>query len=256
MTQEQETQLLRLLEAMQNKQIDLGKVAVRPRGIYSDQTEYEGLDLVKHSNSAYLSLADGNVGNPVSDQTKWLCIINGEDAVRNAALALAAANDANTAAGNATTAAERANDARVLIMSVLDEAETTIQECEGVIDQAREVIAAASEVEGLGLIPTGLEVSYPAHITLGNKSELRIGAKLTPSIVQQNIIFIADNDAVSVGHDGTIHVNKVGKSIVHIIPTMKTAIARSVMIEVVMPSIRKVTASSMRLDSSGNIRLN
>lgn len=211
MTQEQETQLLRLLEVMQNKQIDLGKVAVRPRGTYSDQTEYEGLDLVKHSNSAYLSIADGNVGNPVSDQTKWLCIINGEDAVRNAALALAAANDAN---------------------------------------------AAASEVEGLRLIPTGLEVSYPAHITFGNKSELRIGAKLTPSIVQQNIIFIADNNAVSVGHDGSIHVNKVGKSTIHIVPTMKTAIARSIVIEVSMPTIRKVTASSMRLDSSGNIRLN
>ena len=256
MTQEQETQLLQLLQVMQNKQIDLGKVAVRPRGTYSDQTEYEGLDLVKHSNSAYLSIADGNTGNPVTDQTKWLCIINGEDAVTNAALALAAANTANEAAGNATTAAERANAARVLIMAALEEAETAIEDCEGVTAQAREVIAAASEIEGLGLLPTGLEVSYPAHITLGNRSELRIGAKLSPASVQQNIIFIADNNAVSVGHDGTIHVNKTGRSVIHIIPTMKTAIARSIVIEVSLPTIRKVTASSLRLDASGNIRLN
>lgn len=256
MTQEQETQLLLLLEALQNKQIDLGKVAVRPRGTYSDQTEYEGLDLVKHSNSAYLSLTDENVGNPVSDQTKWLCIINGEDAVTNAALALAAANSANEAAGNATTAAVRANDARALIMAVLGEAETAVEDCEGVTAQAREVIAAASEIEGLGLLPTGLEIAYPAYITYGNHSELRINAKLSPASVQQNIIFICDNNAVTVGHDGTIHVNKVGKSAVHIIPTMRTSIARSVIIEVISPTIRLVTSSRMRLDADGNIRKN
>ena len=256
MTQEQETQLLLLLEALQNKQIDLGKVAVRPRGTYSDQTEYEGLDLVKHSNSAYLSLTDDNVGNPVSDQTKWLCIINGEDAVTNAALALAAANSANEAAGNATTASVRANDARALIMAVLGEAETAVEDCEGVTAQAREVIAAASEIEGLGLLPIGLEIAYPAYITYGNHSELRINAKLSPASVQQNIIFICDNNAVTMGHDGTIHVNKVGKSAVHIIPTMRTSIARSVIIEVISPTIRLVTSSRMRLDADGNIRKN
>lgn len=256
MTAEQETQLLALLEAVQNKQIDLGKVAVRPRGIYASATEYEALDLVKNSNSAYLSLADGNTGNPVTDTTKWMCIINGEDAVTNAALALAAANSANQAAGNATTAAGDANAATALIMTALDEAETAIQECEGATAQAREVIAQASEVEGLGLLPTGLEVVYPAIITYGNNAELKIAAKLSPSTVLQNIIFIADNKAVSVGHDGSIHVNETGESIIHIVPTMKTALARSIVIEVIAPTIRKVTASAMRLDSSGNIRKN
>lgn len=256
MTQEQETQLLALLDAIHNKQIDLGKVAVSPKGLYNGNTEYEVLDLVKNSNSAYLSLADGNKGNPVSDQTKWLCIIDGEDAVTNAALALAAANAANEAAGNATTAAGRANDARTLIMAALDEAEAAIEDCEDATAQAREVIAQASEVEGLGLLPTGLEVSYPAIITYGNETDLRVAASLSPSTVLQNIIFIADNDALSIGHDGTLHVRKTGKSVIHIVPTMKTALARSIVIEVISPTIRLISATSMRLDSSGNIRKN
>lgn len=256
MTAEQETQLLALLDAVQNKEYDLGKVAVMPKGVYSDKEKYEVLDLVKHSNSAYLSLSDDNQGNPVTDTTKWLCIIYGEDVVKFADEAKNAANDAKKAAGNATDAAGKADDARVLILAALEAANTQKEEMAAATAQAREVIASASEVEGLGLLPTGLEVSYPARITLGNQDELRIGASLTPSTVLQNIMFLCDNNAVSVAPDGSIQVNQVGKSTIHVVPTMKTALSRSIVIEVVAPTIRLVIKASMRLDASGNIRKN
>ena len=167
-----------------------------------------------------------------------------------------AANAANEAAGNANTNAEKAREAKEDAESAAEAAMTAKGETEAATSQAREVIAQAAEVEGLGLLPTGLEVIYPSVITYGNDTELKIAASLKPSTVLQNIILLCDNNAVMVGHDGSIHINKVGKSVIHIVPTMRTALARSIVIEVISPTIRLVTKASMRLDASGNIRKN
>lgn len=255
MTTEQENKLLALLDAVQDKSIDLGKVAVSPKGLYSKETNYEILDLVKFSNSAYLSLCNDNKGNEVSDETKWLCIINGEDAVTNAAKALNAANSANEAAGNATQSAAKADAATDKANKAAESAQSATNEAQIATADAKTIIATASQIETLGLIPTGLEVSYPAKITMGNTSILKIVASLSPSTALQNILFLADNNAVSVAPDGTITVNKAGKSTVYIVPTMKTSLYKGIVIEVVKPSIRMATATSFRLTGDGKIRL-
>ena len=70
----------------------------------------------------------------------------------------------------------------------------------------------------------------------------------------QNVIFISDNKAITVGTDGRITVVGRGKSTVHVIPTCNTALAKTLLIEVVAPALRKVNSSSLRLTQSGALR--
>ena len=70
----------------------------------------------------------------------------------------------------------------------------------------------------------------------------------------QNVIFISDNKAITVGTDGRITVVGRGKSTVHVIPTCNTALAKTLLIEVVAPALRKTTSSSLRLTQSGALR--
>lgn len=105
-------------------------------------------------------------------------------------------------------------------------------------------------------IPDSLEVSAPRRLTLGNLSHHFITPVLTPEGVAKNVIFQSDNNAVMVEPDGRIVILKKGISRVHVIPTMNTGIYKTVTVEVTEPSMRLVTASSIRLTSSGNLRFN
>lgn len=160
---------------------------------------------------------------------------NAKEAEKQAGLAAVATKSANDAAVTANKAGENANKATI-------EANTaTVQ-----------VIASLSR-----LIPSSLAVSYPKRITFGNKSELFVKAILAPDNVMQNVIFIGDNKALTVAPDGRISVIDRGQSVVHVIPTCNTALAKSVLIEVGLPTIRLVnTRKKMRLTSTGALRLN
>lgn len=70
----------------------------------------------------------------------------------------------------------------------------------------------------------------------------------------KNVIFISDNKAITVGTDGRITIVGTGKSTVHVIPTCNTALAKTLLIEVVAPALRKVNSSSLRLTQSGALR--
>lgn len=144
-----------------------------------------------------------------------------------------AADEADTAAQDATTAADAANTAAVAA------------------DTERETIVALFE----SLIPSGLTVTAPQRITKGNQAELFIKAHLAPEGVAENVVFISDNRSVAVAPDGRVTVLGLGISTVHIVPTLKTALAKSIQVEVVAPACRLNTASSLRFTQAGGFRL-
>lgn len=154
-------------------------------------------------------------------------------AVAAAQAADESADNADEAAQDAATAADAANTA----------AETT--------DTARAAIVALFE----SLIPSGLTVRAPQRITQGNLEELFIKAVLAPEGVAENVVFISDNRSVAVSPDGRVTVLGRGISTVHIVPTLKTALAKSIQVEVVAPACRLNTASSLRFTQAGGFRL-
>ena len=159
-----------------------------------------------------------------------------------------ATSAANTAAGTANTAANAANTAKEGCENATEEANQATEDC-------REIIETASNLEALGLFPTSMELSYPAHLTTGNKTA-KINAVLLPERVHQNVLCLGDDKAVSVTPDGRITVLGAGTSVIHVIPTCNMALFRTIQIKVTAPTIRLVTRTSIRLTSSGNFRLN
>lgn len=164
-----------------NLSIDLGKVAISPKGAYSTATTYERLDLVSHNNGAYLSIKDGNTNHAVTDKAWWFCVVSAEEA-------LTAAANANTAAGNANTQAAAASAATIAANTAAEEALTAKEETISATELCQALIDAASQVTSLGLLPTGMTVEYPEELTLGNLAEIFIRAKLQPEYSLPNIM--------------------------------------------------------------------
>ena len=99
-----------------------------------------------------------------------------------------------------------------------------------------------------------MTVESVTRLTVGNVKPNYIKAALSPASAMQNVIFISDNKAITVGTDGRITVVGRGKSTIHVIPTCNTALAKTLLIEVVAPALRKATNSSLRLTQSGALR--
>lgn len=167
----------------------------------------------------------------------------------------AATSSANTAAGSANTAASTANAAANAANTAKEGCENATEEANQATEDCREIIETASNLEALGLFPTSMELSYPAHLTTGNKTA-KINAVLFPERVHQNVLCLGDDKAVSVTPDGRITVLGAGTSVIHVIPTCNMALFRTIQIKVTAPTVRLVTRTSIRLTSSGNFRLN
>lgn len=137
-------------------------------------------------------------------------------------------------------------------IAAADRANTAAAAAEQAVADVQEAIASQS----LG-IPNRMTVDYPQHLTVGNKEDNKIVATLYPlATALQNVLFLSDNNAVSVYPDGSIHINKAGRSVVHVVPTLNTALYRTLLITVSEPSVRLVTKSSVRLLAGGTFRLN
>lgn len=178
-------------------------------------------------------------------------------AVTNAKEATDAANTAaaaaNTAKKNADTATEDAQEAT----TAANEATAAAQEATEAAQEATEEAVNATDnvLLTLGrLVPTGMTVESVTRLTVGNVKPNYIKAALSPASAMKNVIFISDNKAITVGTDGRITVVGRGKSTVHVIPTCNTALAKTLLIEVVAPALRKATNSSLRLTQSGALR--
>ncbi|QCD37152.1 MULTISPECIES: hypothetical protein [Muribaculaceae] len=247
-----------------NLSIDLGKVAISPKGAYSSATTYERLDLVSYNNGAYLSIKDGNTNHAVTDGAWWFCVVSAAEALAAAANANAAkeqalqmANVANTAAGNANTQAAAASAAAAAATTAASEAQTAKEETISATELCQALIDAASQVTSLGLLPSGMTVEYPEELTLGNLAEIFIRAKLQPEYSLPNIMYLSDNNAVSVAPDGRISINHEGVSVIHVIPTGNTQLYKTISIRVKCAGISLVNnRNTAMILSSGNFLLN
>ena len=176
-------------------------------------------------------------------------------------------SNANTAAASANTAASAANKSKEECDTVTEEAQEATTAANNATNAANKAAEAAQEATEdtvnamnnvlltLGsLVPTGMTVESVSRLTMGNMQANYIKPVLSPASAMKNVIFISDNKAVTVGTDGRITIVGKGKSTVHVIPTCNTALAKTLLIEVIAPVLRKVSNTSLRLDQSGALR--
>lgn len=181
--------------------------------------------------------------------------------------AIKAKEDADAAAQSANTAATAANNAKEACDTATEEAQEATTAANNAAEAANEATEAAQEATEdavnatdnvlltLGrLVPTGMTVESVTRLTMGNVQPNYINPVLSPASAMKNVIFISDNKAIMVGTDGRITIVGTGKSTVHVIPTCNTALAKTLLIEVVAPALRKVNGSSLRLTQSGALR--
>ena len=181
-----------------------------------------------------------------------------KNATDKATAADTAAKNANTkadaadkAAGAATTAANTANS------TAADNAANLAGET---AEEARATIVRLEELEEslvgqYKMIPTGMNLDYPPRITFRNTVPRRITYELLPTNTGRNVLFLGDDNAVSVQPDGSLTVNRTGISKIHVIPTENTSIYRTIQITVAEPELRRVKSNSLRLMGNGSFRL-
>lgn len=181
--------------------------------------------------------------------------------------AIKAKEDADASTQKANTAATAANKAKEDCDAATEEAQEATTAANNATAAANDATEAAQEATEnavnatdnvlltLGrLVPTGMTVESVTRLTVGNVQPNYIKPVLSPASAMKNVIFISDNKAITVGTDGRITIVGTGKSTVHVIPTCNTALAKTLLIEVVAPALRKVNSSSLRLTQSGALR--
>lgn len=190
-----------------------------------------------------------------------------KNATDKATAADTAAKNANTkadaadkAAGAATTAANTANSKAALADQKATAADNAANLAGETAEEARATIVRLEELEEslvgqYKMIPTGMNLDYPPRITFRNTVPRRITYELLPTNTGRNVLFLGDDNAVSVQPDGSLTVNRTGISKIHVIPTENTSIYRTIQITVAEPELRRVKSSSLRLMGNGSFRL-
>ena len=190
-----------------------------------------------------------------------------KNATDKATAADTAAKNANTkadaadkAAGAATTAANTANSKAALADQKATAADNAANLAGETAEEARATIVRLEELEEslvgqYKMIPTGMNLDYPPRITFRNTVPRRITYELLPTNTGRNVLFLGDDNAVSVQPDGSLTGNRTGISKIHVIPTENTSIYRTIQITVAEPELRRVKSNSLRLMGNGSFRL-
>ena len=190
-----------------------------------------------------------------------------KNATDKAAEADTAAKNANTkadaadkAAGTATAAANNANSKADLAGQKAAAADNPANLAGETAEEARATIVRLEELEEslvgqYKMIPTGMNLDYPPRITFRNTVPRRITYELLPTNTGRNVLFLGDDNAVSVQPDGSLTINRTGISKIHVIPTENTSIYRTIQITVAEPELRRVKSNSLRLMGNGSFRL-
>lgn len=166
---------------------------------------------------------------------------------------------ADLAASNATQAASNANIKAALADTKAGEANTATIIANQVVLDARETIARMEELEEsivgeYKLIPKEMILDYPKVVTFGNTVIGKIHYTLLPADTGRNVLFLGDDNAVSVLPNGDFIILKPGISRIHAIPTENTLIYQTIQITVVAAGLRKVKSNSVRLMGNGSLR--
>ena len=248
----------------------LGKVAFVDKGVYNTAVSYDTFNFVTTDDSCYLSIQDKNTCHPVTDSTWWKCIANGKpateatkkalsaiaDAVEKTTLANNAAVRAGSAAGLANQRAEEALAAKETVLSVLDQVIEMLARGDAQIDSMK--AAELSLMSQALLAPNRMELKYTPVICTRNKVKQKLEALLFPSYVLQNVIFQQPprlGGSVYVDPDGSLTLNKVGKTKIHVIPTHNTSLWQTAEITVRDPGLLKLGNGKLRLCQNGKLRL-
>lgn len=250
--------------------INLGQVAFVDKGTYSDTEKYKRFHFVVTDDSCYLSLADDNVGHPVSDPAWWRCLANGKQATEAARKALDAMNRATEAASVANSASVRAGSAAGVAEQRAGEARQAKEDVLSVLSEVVEMLAAgkaqidsmkAAELALMSqalLAPSRMELKYTPVICIRNKVQQKIQALLFPGYVLQNVVYQQPprlGDSVYVEPDGKLTINKPGTTKIFVIPTNNTSLWQTAEITVRNPVMRLLGNGKIRLGAGGKIRL-
>lgn len=206
---------------------------------------------------------------PLYNSLKGLFTLGTDKDNRSVKVSLEFIETATTAAGNAQKAAENADKKATAANTAAEAANLSKQEADKATEESKKATEAAQEattaaddataslVAFLGsILPTALSVEELPRLTFGNVYPVRIKAVLSPDGVRQNIIYLSDNKAVTVSPDGRLTIVGKGRSTVQVIPTVNTALAKTLEVVVGEPTLRLVTRNSLRLTASGALRLN
>ena len=186
-----------------------------------------------------------------------------------AAAATTAKQNADTATGKANAAAQAATTAKEAAETATKNALDATRAAEQATENADLATGAAENATSAAhyaaervltligqIVPTALTVAAVPRLTVGNVQPVYIEATLSPAQVMRNLLFISDGKAVTVSPDGRLTIVGKGRSTVQVIPTVNTALAKVIQVEVGEPTLRLASRQSLRLTASGALRLN
>jgi vacuolar-type H+-ATPase subunit E/Vma4 len=200
-------------------------------------------DKVEGLQEAFDTKADRKALNTVSEQVQELR----KDFNSSTNSMNTAAEAAYAAQHSATEAARAAQEATQVAVTVSNEAKEEIDTMRAL--RYHLTISAA-------LVPTRMELSYPAVVSIRNSGAPRVVARLFPAYALQNVLFLpASGDAVAVLPDGRLKLNHTGSATVYVIPTNATHLHQSATITVRNPYLRKLTSGGLRITSTGRLRI-
>lgn len=103
-------------------------------------------------------------------------------------------------------------------------------------------------------VPAELVVENPGVLAAGG-ADVQIKAQLLPKSVVQNILFLGDDNAVSVSPTGLIKINKSGESVIHVIPTNRVELWQKIRVVVRQPYLRLSESGGIRLTEGNRLRI-
>jgi hypothetical protein len=170
-------------------------------------------------------------------------------------------DDFNSATNSMNKAAAAAYAAQAAADTAAQAAQDATQTAADVSEEAKEEIDTMRALRyhltiSAALVPTHMELSYPAVVSIRNSGAPRVVARLFPVYALQNVLFLpASGDAVAVLPDGRLKLNHTGSATVYVIPTNATHLHQSATITVRNPYLRKLSGGGLRKTSAGHLRI-
>ena len=167
--------------------------------------------------------------------------------------------NANSAANNANVAATAANQSATNLSTIKAECQDATSRCNSTNATAEEKIVAMDAVlksisAESQAAPVRLEVSVPESISTKNKVVQRIGFKLYPTYVMQNVLFQrVSGESVTSNPSGILSVKGTGTTKFYVIPPQNTEVWKEVDVTVRQPLIRLTSSGKMRLGNKVRI---
>lgn len=224
-----------------------------PGGYRADYT-YRRLHYITTDDSCYISKADNNKGNPLTDTTKWLCIANGKPATEAAQTCLERINELNrllTQLAAAIVKVEDASgvtaDARAALADLqaqlanMNETKETLEalvaDVYNATTAANRAYALATQIEGVNVMatkPATMTLDYVTSAPVGVDVQIKVA--LRPLTANQSVVFIPFSGA-TVTPDGLVKSPAAAGDVsLYVVSTEQSGVWRQVTISYHAPS--------------------